>query len=200
MTQLATDANTFTSARNPNGRKKPVNDAALNNENQRTNQPLRRSAWDHIHTLSPEDRGTLFDFHLHCLDAELNNGDIANILGYHRSNIGRILTGKYKTDNWPLIASTARAFLESVNPLPAIGGLEWEPEFIPTTASQTYWLALDYASRGGFAIIAGDSGAGKTKTVNAWADKHPGTLIRVNAPISGGVSSMMRLIAHLIGI
>lgn len=200
---LHAPSDTFTSARNPKG-KKPVSLEAIVNEDQRTNVPFDAGAWNRIAFLSDDDRDILKAFHLQVLEERLSNKRIAPILGYDASNIGRILKGNYSPDSeevWLNIVGRALNYLQRGGSRDGkIGGCDIEPEFILTGAGDRYLQAFDYASRGGFAMVVGNSGAGKTKTSLFWESRHPGCLIRVEAPITGGPSALIRDIARLSGM
>jgi hypothetical protein len=190
----------FASARNPNGHE--PSPEAIANEDQRSNVPLNANAWNGISFLSEDDRRLLSWFHLHALDERLSNKKLAPILGYDHSNVGRILKGTYSpesTEVWNNIVSRVRDYYDRVGAPAAIGGCDREPEFILTGAAEMFWQGLDFASRGGFSIIAGPSGMGKTKTAKTWSQQHPGRLIRVNAPVVGGPSALLRRVAQRVG-
>ncbi|MEM6916697.1 MAG: helix-turn-helix transcriptional regulator, partial [Verrucomicrobiota bacterium] len=134
----------FTSARNPKG--KAPSTAALRNEGQRINIPYDAKAWDHIKHLSPQDRDALGDFHLQCLHRQLTSGQVAELLGYEKSNVTRILTGQYQPQSasvWEKILNNIRAQDQAHLPIVHIGGVDHEPEFVETNASQRYLLALE---------------------------------------------------------
>jgi DNA transposition AAA+ family ATPase len=189
----------FTSARNPGGRKKPIVEAALANENQRINVPYDPQAWNHL-GLDPEEFDLMSWFHMHCLDQGMTGKRIGAILGYDRTNASRILRGTYPASDWSGILAQIRAYKSTVTVRPTIGGIEIEPLYVKTEASDMFWQGIDYASRGGFTLLAGRSGAGKTRTVEEWDLRNPGRIIRMNAPATGGHVAMIRRLAKKLGV
>lgn len=203
MKSQSNESEEFSSSRNRGKNKKPPSDAALANERQRINVPYEAKAWDHLSFLSEEDREILGGFHLYCLRENMTAHEVAEVLGYDKTNASRILRGTYSTESpavWERIMVTIRALDSSNLPIVHIGGIEKEPEFVETRASKTYWQALDFASRGGFAIMAGESGSGKNKTTATWARNNPGRLITVTHPPFGGGSALMKEIAQVLGV
>lgn len=200
----------FMSARNPKG--KDPSAQALVNEGQRINVPYNAEAWTHIPILDDEDRTLLSWFHLHVLDKHMTGHQIANILGVDRSNAGRVLRGTFGQNkkkkggavqwgNWGRIIEAIRTYREKVMERPTIGGVTHEPQFVAVkgSAGEMFWQALDFASRSGFAIIVGPSGAGKTKTCNTWDANNPGRMLRFNAPATGGVGPFTATLAKTLG-
>lgn len=173
--------------------------AALANERQRTNVPYSAKAWDHIETLSDDDRDLLRWFHLHALDHNLSNADVGKILDYDRTNAFRILNGAYPS-NWPAIVAKVRAYRVRTLESTTVPGIDKEPLFCDTGAAKMFWQGIDYASRGGFVILAGPSGAGKSKTAIEWDLQHPGRMIRFNAPVTGAHVALIRDLGHRIGM
>lgn len=179
----------------------PPSEAALRNERQRTNAPFQSNAWDHIPNLSEEDRNYLRWFHLHCLDRHKSNTEIGEILGYDRTNAYRILSGTYKAGTkWSEIVAKIRDYRTRSIESTTVPGIDKEPLFVPTATAELFHGAIDYASRGGFVILAGDSGAGKTKTLIDWDLRHPGRMVRFNAPLTGGHVSLIRDLGNRIGM
>lgn len=189
---------TFKSARNPRA-EKPITDAALINESQRVNVPYNAHAWDNK-GLAPDDIDLLSWFHMHCLDKGFTGNQIGEVLGYDRTNASRILRGTYPVADWSPILHRIRDYRARITPRPTIGGIEKEPAFVLTSAAEMFYQGLDYASRGGFSILAGHSGAGKTKTCDEWDLRNPGRMIRFNAPATGGHVAMIRRLAKKIGV
>lgn len=176
-------------------------EASMRNERQRTNAVFQASAWDHIGNLSEDDRNYLRWFHLHCLDRNKTNTEIGELLGYDRTNAYRILSGTYKAGTkWREIIATIRDYRFRAIEATSVPGIDKEPLFVPTTTATLFHSAIDYASRGGFVILAGDSGAGKTKTLIDWDLRHPGRMIRFNAPVTGGHVSLIRDLGNRIGM
>lgn len=187
----------FTSARNRRG-VNPVSEAALANEAQPLNVPLNPRAWDGIPSLTVEDRDLLAWFHQTVIDKRYTGAKIGEILGYDRTNAGRILRGVYPVADWQPILSTIRDW--KARQSRPMNGMEIEPVFVPSADDDRLYHGMEYAARGGFTILAGDSGVGKTKTVLEWDQRNPGRLIRVNAPASGGPSALLALIAQKMGM
>lgn len=200
MSNTTTTAPTFTSARNPNGRKKPVSNEAITNESQRVNVPFNAKAWDHVPGLDTEDRDELAWFHQHCLQRNFGRHQVSQILNKDKTNAVRILAGTYNVKNWDSIIHDIRSYRLSLQAAPTIGGIDIEPDFVITAAAARFLQGLDYASRGGFSIIAGPSGAGKTKTCNEWSARNPGRMIRINVPPIGGPAALVRTLSTALGM
>lgn len=81
-----------------------------------------------------------------------------------------------------------------------VPGIDKEPLFVETSAAARFNQGIDYASRGGFVILAGDSGMGKTKSVIDWDLRHTGRMVRFNAPVTGAHVSLIRDLANRIGL
>ncbi len=175
-------------------------DAALAAEKRRTNVPFSSRAWDNVASLSPADRDQLAWFHLHALDRGLTNTEVGSIIGYDRTSAYRILNGTYGAQDWSPIVAAVRAYRARIIESTSVPGIDKEPSFIPTTAARMFTQGLDYASRGGMVLLAGPSGAGKTKSVIDWDLRHPGRMIRFNAPVTGAHVALIRDLAHRIGI
>jgi|GEM_PF-3298703 len=188
----------FRSARNPRGFEPSA--AALLNENQRTNVPYNARAWDHVEGLQEDDRDILSWFHLHVLAEGYTNTRIGTILDFDRTNAGRILAGTYPVKDWSKILLKIREYRNHTAPGIALAGIEDEPRFVVTEAAEMFLQGLDYAGRGGFSLLAGPSGAGKTKTCAEWDARNPGRMIRINAPATGGHVALIRRLAKRIGV
>lgn len=199
MTAAATNAPAFKSHRNPKGI--APSEAALANENQRTNVPYNAGAWDDVKGLDDDDRNLMRWFHLHALDQNFSNRKIGDLLGgYDRTNASRILRGTYGAADWSGILAALRAYQGRVSLFTRVPGIDKEPDFVETEASKRFWQGLDTASRGGFVILAGPSGAGKTKTVAEWDARNPGRMVRINAPATGGHVALVRRLAKRLGM
>lgn len=177
------------------------NTASLDNQRQRSNAVFNAHAWDHIPQLNEEGRDLLRWFHLEVLERHLTNTEVGQILGYDRTNAYRILGGIYEGGKkWPSIVESIRQYrtrtLESIS----VPGIDKEPGYQITSAANVFWQGLDYASRGGFVILAGPSGSGKSKTSVEWDLRHPGRAIRFNAPVTGAHVSLIRDLAYRIGM
>jgi hypothetical protein len=197
-TTIAPETDRFTSARNPKGIE--PSSAALLNEGQRTNVPYNARAWDHVEGLDEEDRDLLSWFHLHALAEGYSNTRIGEFLGFDRTNAGRILAGTYNVKDWSGIIGKIRDYRARTAPGISLAGIEHEPRFVVTEAAEMFMGGLDYASRGGFALLAGPSGVGKTKTCAEWDARNPGRMIRINAPATGGHVALIRRLAKRIGV
>lgn len=178
-----------------------LNTASLDNKRQRSNAVFNAHAWDQIPQLNEDGRDLLRWFHLHVLERHLTNVDVGQILGYDRTNAYRILGGTYAGGTkWPSIIESIRQYrtrtLESIS----VPGIDREPSYQVTSAANVFWQGLDYASRGGFVILAGPSGSGKSKTSVEWDLRHPGRAIRFNAPTTGAHVALIRDLAYRIGM
>lgn len=178
-----------------------VSTQSLDNARQRTNAPYNDRAWDGIKELGDDDRALLRWFHLYALDNGLSNVQVGEIVGYDRTNAYRILMGTYQGGRaWPKIVQAIRDYrvraLESIS----VPGIDKEPGFQLTSAATVFWNGLDYASRGGFVLLAGPSGAGKSKAAVEWDLRNPGRAVRFNAPPTGAHVSLIRDLAHRIGL
>lgn len=195
------DENQFTSARNPGGKKKAPSDAALANQNQRINIPFNPTAWDQIPCLSQDDRAALAWFHLHALEQGYSSTRIGEILGYERTVAYKIIKGTYQVKSYAPIMAKIREYRATQNfeGSQQPGSLR-EPDWVTTAASATYDEGLDFASRGGFALLVGRSGLGKTRCAKRWAARNPGRLLRINAPAMGGPAAFIHDLADLIGV
>lgn len=200
LTTLGESPAPFTSARN-DGSKAP-NTAALTNANQRTNLALNSHAWDAIPHLNQADRDELFWFHDYCLQQKLPQAKIGELLGgYDRTNAARILAGSYHVgaEAWAGIIATIRDLRESLAPKPTIGGIAHEPTYVPAE-NDILWQGVGWAAQGGFSLLVGESGAGKTRTITEWDLRNPGRMIRVNVPPIGGVAALVKAIADRMGL
>ena len=171
------------------------------NENQRISVPFNSRAWDHIDTLTQDDRDTLAHFHLSALNQRLTAPQIGKILGYDRTTAHKIVSGTYTAKKWDNILLRIREHNSRGNlPIVGMGGVTYEPAFVETAPARTYLQAIDYASRGGFSLIAGESGSGKNKTAHHWASQHHGRLLPVTAPPLGAATGIVHEMAERIGM
>lgn len=197
-------APTFTSARNPNGARKPVSPEAIANvTGQRLNVPFDAAAWDGIAGLTDDDRDLLRWFHQRVIgELRMPGRDVAAILGKSTTVASRVLSGKYPAQDWQPILAAIRAYRDQVmggieSPRPQLGR---QPEMVQTKAADTFLEAMDFASLGGFALIVGRSGQGKTRAAEQWMRDNPGRMARVNAPVLGGCKALLESIADVHGI
>lgn len=194
-TSIAPDQ--FSSARNRGGKKEP-SDAAIRNERQPINVPLNFRAWDHV-ARSEADSDLMAWFHQHCVANRFDRGQVAAILGRDKTNAVRILAGSYGASDWSSIFAAVAAYRETQIHKHNIGGIDIEPEWVTTAPGHRFRQALGHAGRGGFSIIAGPSGVGKTKTCDTWDKAHPGRMVRVRAPFNGSANALIKAIAKALG-
>jgi len=140
------------------------------------------------------------------LNALIDRGDVtkaevAKLIGYDRSTIGRFLDGKYTGSNNRVSAAVLK-FLDTRASQAHIGAqLPPVPGFIETPTAQAIYDKLTYAHIAGvIACIYGGAGVGKTATIRRYVDTQAGVYHITVTPANARPQALLAVIAARLGL
>lgn len=160
----------------------------------RINMPLNLENWK---TLDEDTQTELLWYHQHILDAKLSWEQVEETVGYDRSSIFKFLKGT-STGSYSNFVDAVRRYRKLAEKRQSIQ----RQEFRHNDITRLMFSCLDYTlANNCMTLIVGESGMGKSTTMQAWRDENNhGCSVYVDCPAVGGIKGFLTAIASQVGV
>ena len=160
----------------------------------RINLPLNLENWKDV---PPAHHADLLWFHQHLLDNNMTREQAAQAVRYDWNTIYQFLKGM-SSGSYENFCAAIQSYRKIAEKRQTIK----QQTFCRNSISDLVFATLDYTfANRCMTLIVGDSGMGKSTTLQAWRDQNNhGASVYVDCPPIGGIKGFCGAIAHAVGV